>query len=227
MGLITKLKQQLRSHSAPQLYTEIELNTLDRYIEKAFGVYQTVFHELSAGDQMHIDLLVIEPTASRPYYTVMTQGMGAYKMHVPPQMEPYRVERAEIAMSLPSDWKLDSGEEADYWPLRWLKKLARMPITQNTWLGFGHVIANGEPFADNTRFSGILLDYAIDQITGKPARVKLPNGEEIVFYQLLPLYPEEMRLEQEYDADTLLQRLHADKNSSIVQLRRPSCCTEN
>ncbi len=223
MGLMEQLKRRLSPAPGPELYTEIELNTLDRYAETAFGSYETVFHELESPD-IHVDLLLIEPTEDRPYYTILTQGMGAHKMKVPPQMEPYRIERAEIAVSLPADWNINSGDEADYWPLRWLKILARMPLTQNTWLGYGHTITNGAPLADNTNLSGVMLDYAIDRTTGKPARVKLPSGEEIVFYQMLPLYPEELRFKQQFDAEALLDRLHADEHYQIVNPVRPNHC---
>lgn len=225
MGLLNILKNKFTRPRGPELYTEIELNTLDRYTETAFGTYENVFHELASPD-IHVDLLVIQPSEDRPYYTLLTQGMGAHKMEVPPQMKPYRIERAEIAVSLPPDWNINSGDEEDYWPLRWLKMLARMPIEQDTWLGYGHTIANGSPLADNTDFSGVILDYAIDRSTGKPARAKLPNGEEVVFYQMLPLYPDELRFKQQFDADALFERLQQDEHFEQVNLGRPSCCAE-
>ncbi|MGN1030518.1 MAG: suppressor of fused domain protein, partial [Butyricicoccaceae bacterium] len=145
-------------------------------------------------------------------------------MVVPPQMEPYHVERAEIAVALPADWKLDSDDEKDYWPLRWLKVLARMPIEQNTWLGYGHTVAGGGPLADNTQFSGVMLGYALDRTTGKPARAKLPGGREVVFYQMLPVYTEELRFKQRHDADALLDLMRGTERFEVVDINRPSYC---
>lgn len=72
----------------------------------------------------------------------------------------------ELCIFLPANWPLESEpyqtieetfkDENNYWPLRWLKKLARFPHEYNTWIGRGHTIPNGEaaePFAarPNTR----------------------------------------------------------------------------
>ncbi len=48
-----------------------------------------------------------------------------------------------------------------YWPIEWLKRIARYPHDNDTWLGGPHtIIANGEPpepFAPNTKMSCLLL----------------------------------------------------------------------
>ena len=66
-------------------------------------------------------------------------------MNVPEELAEYKLERAELAIALPPDWKLDEGSMKDerwYWPFRLLKVLARLPISSDTWLGFGHTMAS-------------------------------------------------------------------------------------
>ena len=80
-------------------------------------------------------------------------------MNVPEDLAGQKLERAELFICLPPDWKVGEEGEAWYWPIRWLKILARLPINEDSWLGWGHTIANpdGSPFAENTRFNGIML----------------------------------------------------------------------
>ena len=80
--------------------------------------------------------------------------MGAHRMNVPEELVEYKLERAELAIALPADWKLDQESMKDekwYWPIRLLKSLARLPINCDSWLGHGHTVENREPFADNTK----------------------------------------------------------------------------
>ena len=64
-------------------------------------------------------------------------------MNVPEELAEYKLERAELAIALPSDWKLDEESLKDErwcWPIGLLKVLARLPIASDTWLGWGHTM---------------------------------------------------------------------------------------
>ena len=126
--------------------------------------------------------------------------------------------RAELLVSLPADWDIKSDKEADYWPLRWLKVLARMPITDDTWLGWGHTIPNGEPFAENTKFSGVVLENPYS--FGKDSMsCKLPNGDTVNFYQMIPLYEEEMNYKIEHGVDEMFEHF-GDEFTPVVDINR-------
>lgn len=103
---------------------------------------------------------MVPPVEGRDYYTLVTMGMGAHRMNVPKELAEYKLERAELAITLPPDWKLDQESmEAErwYWPIRLLKVLARLPIANDTWLGWGHTMDNQSPFAENTELCASLL----------------------------------------------------------------------
>ena len=203
------------------LYPEEDMNALEHHIEEYFGSYENVFHEISSPD-IHVDVVVIEPTRERNYYVLVTMGMGARKMSVPPDLEGYRLERAEILVCLPPDWNLaDINNEKWYWPLKWLKILARLPGEENTWLGWGHTIPNGGPFAENTRLSGIML-ISPGAFGEESYECELPSGEVVNFYQMLPLYDEEIKFKLNHDAKSLLE-LMDDKNLECVKLDRKIC----
>jgi hypothetical protein len=179
------------------------MDALERHIEEYFGPFTNVFHEISSPG-IHVDIAVVEPTPERNYYVLVTMGMGAMKMNVPEDLEEYHLERAELLVCLPPDWNLeDLEDEKWYWPLRWLKILARLPSGEDTWLGWGHTIPNGGPFAENTRLSAVML-ISPGAFGEESHECLLPNGEKLNFYQIIPLYDEELEYKLEHDAKALL-----------------------
>ena len=145
-----------------------------------------------------------------PYYTLVTMGMGAHRMNVPEELAEYKLERAELAIALPPDWKLDEESLKDerwYWPIGLLKVLARLPISNDTWLGFGHTMDKQSPFAEDTELCAALLVGPQDVVWNGGEVCTLPSGEEVNFYQVIPLYRNEMEYKMEHDADALLKKM--------------------
>ena len=202
------------------LYTEKEMEAIEKHIEKYFGDYKNVFHEVNSSD-IHVDIAIVPPTPYRNYYVLVTMGMGARKMDTPPELQDYKLERAELLVCLPSDWKFNNlCDEKWYWPIRWLKILARLPLNENTWLGWGHTIPNGSPFAENTSLSAVML--IVPGAFGKKSYIcRLPNGDEVNFYQMLPLYDEEMRFKLDRGAEALLD-LMKEGDLEYLKLKRRS-----
>ena len=192
----------------PEVYTEEEMEAVEGHIQQYFGKFENVFHELSSPD-IHVDICVVPPSEERDYYTLVTMGMGAHRMNVPEELAEYKLERAELAIALPADWKLDQESMKDekwYWPIRLLKVLARLPIASDTWLGFGHTMDNKENFAENTKLCAAILTGP--QSTEEGGEVcTLPGGEEVNFYQVIPLYEDELDYKLEHDADALLDKM--------------------
>lgn len=197
-----------RKNSEPEVYSEDEMSAIEQHIKNTFGEFENVFHELVSPD-IHVDICVVPPSEERDYYTLVTMGMGAHRMNVPEELAEYKLERAELAIALPADWKLvqeSMQDERWYWPIRLLKVLARLPIASDTWLGFGHTMDNKENFAENTKLCAAILTGP--QSTEEGGEVcTLPGGEEVNFYQVIPLYEDELDYKLEHDADALLDKM--------------------
>ena len=192
----------------PEVYTEEEMEAIEGHIEEYFGEVENVFHELVSPD-IHVDVCIVPPSEKRDYYTLVTMGMGAHRMNVPEELAEYKLERAELAIALPADWKLDQESMKDekwYWPIRLLKSLARLPINCDSWLGHGHTVENREPFADNTKLCTATLIGPQDTEDGSEV-CTLPGGEEVNFYQVIPLYEDELDYKLEHDVDALLNKM--------------------
>ena len=207
----------------PEIYEEAHWDAVEEHIVKSFGEYPNVFHEVVSPD-IHVDICVIPPSEKHNCYTLVTMGMGAHKMAVPEELAAHKLDRAELLICLPPDWRLDEEalqDETWYWPIRLLKSTARLPGNHDTWLGWGHTVAmnQGETYADNTAFSGVILicpgSFGEDSFV-----CPLPGGEEVNFYQLLPLYPEEMEYKLSHNADDLLARFPQEW-IDIVDITRP------
>jgi hypothetical protein len=166
-----------------------------------------------------VDIAVIEPTKERNYYTLVTMGMGAYRMNVPQQLAEYKLDRAEIVVCLPPDWNIRESAEKWYWPLRWLKILARLPIENKTWLGLGHTVPNGGPFADNTELSGIGLFVPSAEFSEDSDTCTMPDDSVVNFYQMIPLYEEEMNFKLANNFDALIDLMPNDA-SVVVNINR-------
>ena len=192
----------------PEVYTEEEMEAVEGHIQQYFGKVENVFHELVSPD-IHVDICMVPPTEERDYCTLVTMGMGAHRMNVPEELVEYKLERAELAIALPADWKLDQESMKDekwYWPIRLLKSLARLPINCDSWLGHGHTVENREPFADNTKLCTATLIGPQGTEDGSEV-CTLPGGEEVNFYQVIPLYEDELDYKLEHDVDALLDKM--------------------
>ena len=193
---------------APEVYSEEEMEIIEGHIQQYFGAFENVFHELSSPD-IHVDICVVPPSEEHDYYTLVTMGMGAHRMNVPEELAEYKLERAELAIALSKDWKLkyeDMKNERWYWPIRLLKDLARLPIASDTWLGFGHTLDQQEDFAENTKLCAAILTGPQGTEDGSEV-CNLPNGDEVNFYQVIPLYRDEMEYKLAHDADALLDKM--------------------
>ncbi|MCL2032857.1 MAG: suppressor of fused domain protein [Methanomassiliicoccaceae archaeon] len=202
----------------PELYTEHEMEAVESHIAAKFGDFKNVFHEIFSPD-IHVDICIVDPAPRRNYYTLVTMGMGAHRMKVPRELRGKGLDRAEVLIALPPDWDIQNEDENWYWPIRCLKSIARLPGDNRTWLGYGHTVSNEEPYADNTELCGALI--TMPYLFGQEAAVcSLPNGDEINFYQVLPLYEDEMDFKIEHGAEALEDLFPKDFDMVLDPVRR-------
>lgn len=209
----------------PEMYEQEDWDAVEAHLERYFGRCDNVFHEIISPD-IHVDIYIMAPTPERSCYVLSTFGMGAHRMNVPEELAEQKLERAEIIVTLPPDWKVTESGEEWYWPIRWLKILARLPIQEGGWLGWGHTIANPDdaPFAENTKLCGLMLTepQGFDE---DAVCCELPGGDEVNFYQMIPLTFEEMQFKLGHDAQTLLERFTPEQ-LAVVDIHRESVCPD-
>ena len=199
---------------------------ISEHIEEHIGPIDFVFHE-RVSEYVHIDVHRVPPQKHRPFYTLVTSGMSEQAMNVPDGAESLR--RTELMLCLPPNWRLsmeDFRDERNYWPIRLLKVLARLPHEFRTWLGLSHSVPNGEPprhYAPNTKFC---CSVVVPPLTcSDPFRTLTINDEQIIhFYAVLPLYREEMDCKLREGMSVLIDRLDQCRVTELVNIHRKNSC---
>lgn len=231
MGLFDKFKKKsnkkLTMYGTEDmfLYTEKEIDEYECYIQENFGEYKEVLHEIISPD-IHLDIIVVPPTDEDPYYKLITMGVGAYAMNIPENLRGEELEHMELVLYLPKTWDIKSSDEKDYWPIRYLKILGRLPINMDTWLGFGHTIHGNEdmtPFAENTELNSFVLLTACNLMYER-LDLTLSSGKKINFYQMFPLYQEELDYKLENGLDALLDLFDDEDILPVLNIKRHNYC---
>ena len=81
-------------------YTQNERIEIIKFIEKNFGKIELIYQNVGF-DDLYLDIAQINPTEERPYYTLITLGMGEHKMYN--QNNENFSSYAELMVSLPQD----------------------------------------------------------------------------------------------------------------------------
>jgi len=199
------------------------IDAISEHIEKYVGHSPNVFHELIS-DLVHLDVHTVPPTSQRNWHTCITSGMSERPMHAPPGVE--NSDYAELVLCLPPTWQLSEAafkidNQRFYWPIYWLKTLARLPHEYDTWLGAGHTVPNGDPpkpFHHTTKMCCWLTLGPI-WFDKKFATLKLADGRLINFLAIIPIYAEEMQLKLNKGTDVLAGKL---ASLPLTELMNPS-----
>lgn len=198
------------------------IKLLEQHYEKHLGKVDWVFHEL-VSDLVHVDVHIIAPRPERNFYTLITTGMSARSMKTPEGAEEYSY--GELMLCLPPDWPLEQEnfkDENNYWPVRLLKMLARMPHEYDTWLSFGHTIPNGdpaEPYASGTKFCCAMLAAPLTA-PQEFWEFKVTPEMTIHIYSVLALYQEEADLKLKKGAEEIFNRFDKEQFSELVMVGR-------
>ena len=203
-------------------------NAIAEHVTKHVGPVTNVFHEIKPA-AVHLDVLVVGPTDDRPYTTLVTCGMSERPMRIPIEnpedlgLIP-ELRLAELLLCLPPEWPLTAEafrSEEHYWPVRWLKKLARLPHQHDGWLGLGHTVPNGDPaapFAPGVGFSGWMIDEPV--LFPAELRKLRFDGRAINFYSIVPVYEDEMMVKLRKGGAALARLFDQAKVTELVDVSR-------
>ncbi len=211
---------------------ESNIELISDHIERHIGEIDSVFHEIIS-DKVHLDVHWVKPSEERPFHTLLTTGMSDRPMSVPEGMEEFKY--AELCIMLPESWGINDSkfetmekvfEGEFYWPVYWLKFLARFPHNYHTWLATGHTLPNGEeaaPFEEHTRLGCMLLvpPFSFPEAFHE---LEVSPEKKIKFYCLVPIYREEMDYKLANGLNALLDKMEKIGISDVVEINRPNVC---
>lgn len=205
--------------------TETNKDLITNHIETNLGPIARVFQEKDS-DTVCIDIHHVPASKQQPYNILVTSGMSDLAMQLPGKIHAPR--HLELMAVLPANWKISQIDFADenwYWPVRQLKFLARFPHKFDSWLGWGHSIPNNEPpepFADNTRFSAIMLLTSV-HTPNAFHQLKIDSDTTIQFLSIVPLYKEEMHFKLRNGPNQLLEKFEHQGVTDLIDSGRKNC----
>lgn len=207
-------------------YSANELQAVENHIIKHFGSISQKVH-VEECENLDLYLYVINPTKEKYYYTVITCGMGAYKMELPDDFkDDGYADRIEMLIYLSPDWNMELafskptgliigdsvtpvlGSVYDKWnyPVRIIKNLAQAPVNNDSYFVRGNIMDDEQPFSSSTSDSGgILISPAY--ISEEGTECTLPGGEIVEFLQIMPITTNEIERAAYLNRELIFHRL--------------------
>jgi Suppressor of fused protein (SUFU) len=192
------------------------------HLERCFpGWNGPVLHE-RISPTVHLDVMVVRPTAVYPFLRLVTCGMAEQPMHVPPGW--CETHYVELSIALPPTWPVSMGafrDERFYWPVRLLKHLGRLPHDGETFLWTGHTIVGNRSqlYAPDTQLCASVIVPPL--IAPREFGEFNVGGERSVrILGVLPLYAEELEVKLEHGLQALMDLIHGADLTDIVDPQR-------
>lgn len=202
-----------------------ELQTVEDHIIEHFGsISRTI--PVKESENLNLHIYVIEPTKEKDFYTIVTCGMGAYKMELPDDFKDTDIDRIELLMYLSPAWNMDLalskptglitggtvtpifGSMYDEWnyPVKILKNLAQAPVNNDSYFVMGNIMDDEEPLSPSTNDTGgILISPAY--ISEEGCVCTLPDGEKVRFLQIMPIQTYEIDRAADLDQSLIFHRM--------------------
>lgn len=206
-------------------YSSHEMQTVEDHIIKHFGSISRII-PVEESENLDLRIFVIEPTKERDFYTLITCGMGAYKMELPDDFKDTDLDRMELLTYLSPDWNMDlalskptgliTGETVtpifgsmyDEWnyPVKVLKNLAQAPVNNDSYFVMGNIIDDEEPLSPSTNDTGgILISPAY--VSEEGCVCTLPDGDKVKFLQVMPIQTFEIDRAANLDQSLIFHRM--------------------
>lgn len=206
-------------------FSPYELQTVEDHIIEHFGsISRTI--PVKESENLNLRIYVIEPTKEKDFYTIVTCGMGAYKMELPDDFKDTDIDRIELLMYLSPAWNMDLalskptglitggtvtpifGSMYDEWnyPVKILKNLAQAPVNNDSYFIMGNIMDDEEPLSPSTNDTGgILISPAY--ISEEGCVCTLPDGEKVRFLQIMPIQTYEIDRAADLDQSLIFHRM--------------------
>ena len=189
------------------------------HLEKYLGEFEGIYKQIIP-TELPIDILYF---SGEKYNAIVTNGMRAMIMSVPPELKEYQ--QAELMMFVDKSFDL-SGEglqrEENAWLIQLLTDLAIYPKQINSYLGWGHIVGNGEelePYDTSVEYCGALIYPPMVQEDVAFYRY-IEKGRNIFIYNVMPLFKDELRFIQNHSSDQFINLMSEMGVNQTVKSKR-------
>lgn len=209
-----KDKKEVQSPEPVEAAIVAKEEARDLVYEGMFGERSHVYNE-KPGKSPHVDVFTYPPQNGRDFFTLVTGGMSDRAMTLPEDMEgiPRRVELI-LYCSEPKDEYLEG-----------LRELARFVHDQDTWIGFGLTIPNGDPprlIWGSKHLNTLLLMPTIVRPDNNLLKSLQIGGDAVQFVWLVPISKGEADLHAEEGFGALLDVFEKQRHPVVFDPNRGS-----
>ena len=211
----------LPDNSNPILRLQGNHNALFQAITKQLGdpKVETIDEFPLRGTDWTVKIYLAQPTSESPCQTVFTVGMSDRWYGTGFEV---RDGSLELMLQLDSNQKIRGGllkNAMSYWPLKWLKKIAKSLHTETIIFETSkpyEFIPNGEqlrPLGPRTQFCS--MGMLPDQLACCP--IDLGHSKLVHYYQLVPIYAEELKLANNDGVEAFLKKLTNAPEAMVIR----------
>jgi hypothetical protein len=158
--------------------------------------------------QLHLEL------KRMPVTVLMTDGLRHKTMVVPKSGIPQHV---ELFFCLPSYWEINEHDNpAMQWPLKWLEKLGKHLMENDTWYGPGHTFSNGDPsasFSTSMKPNHLILMEPIDL---EEHLAPISAEHTTYFLAVVPIYEQELDIKNAKGYTKFLRKFRAKNGCEVL-----------
>ena len=189
------------------------------HLEKYLGDFEGIYKQI-VPTEIPIDILYF---SGEKYNAIVTNGMRAVTMSVPPELKGY--EQVELMMFIDKSFDFSCEgmhTEESAWLIRLLTDLALYPSQINSYLGWGHIVGNGEEleaYNASAAYCGALIYPPMVQEDMTFYRY-IEKDKNIFIYNVMPLFKDELRFIQEHSSDQFVNLMSEMGVSQVVKPKR-------
>lgn len=218
--LLDMAKEEFDKVSAVK-YSDSEKKAVLKHITEHFGrIDKLISQKDFKGVSIEVAEVLPDTEEGRNYYTLVTVGVGAHKMKVAPPYDKMVSDRCEIVMYLPPEM----DDDMRIWAVGYMCIIGRLPIERNSWSSYGHIFSNGRPLMYGTKLCASTL-IEVQDVDEDASACTLPGGDKVTFYQLFPLYKEEIEYKLSHGLTDLIRKM--PHISAVLDLERENVCLNN
>ena len=181
---------------------EAEPNYIE-HLEKQLGEFEAIYKQVIPTNPP-IDILYFKGKTND---ALVTNGMRRMPMNTPPELKAYQ--NIELMMYVDKSFDLsDEGlmREENSWLVKLLSDMAVYPSMNNSYLGWGHIVGNGEnleAYDREVKYCGALV-YPPINLSDVHFYQYSENNLNVFIYNVMPLYKEELMFIQEQSSDQFI-----------------------
>lgn len=211
-----KISDVLETHRKEVI--QAEPNFIE-HLENALGEFEAIYKQIIPTNPP-IDILYFK---GEEVNALVTNGMRYIPMNVPTELQAYK--NIELMMFVDKQFDLSTEglmEEENTWLIKLISELAIYPGLTNSYLGWGHIVGNGETlttYSPNVKYCGALIYPPINGQNVQFYQYK-EKGTNVFIYDVMPLYKEELTFIKEQSSDQFINLLASMGMDQTILPRR-------